>query len=86
MLLNSFQTVQAFVKAGADVNAADVDGVSPLMLAVGGKHADVAQALCKAGADQSAKDKEGHGMKFWAELPEPPRLNLEGLLAMALED
>ncbi len=80
------QAVQALVKAEADVNAADVDGVSPLMLAVGGKHADVAQALCKAGADQSAKDKEGHGMKFWAELPKPPTLNLSPLLAMALED
>jgi hypothetical protein len=44
------EAVDALLAAGADPNAADVHGVTPLHAALGGEQADIAAALRRAGA------------------------------------
>jgi len=54
------QQVNAMTNGGADLKAADNDGMTPLMLAAAyNANPDVILALLKAGADVSAKDKIG---------------------------
>ena len=48
--------VKRLIAAGADVNAVTRMGKTPLMLAAGNLHLQVADALLKAGADINAKD------------------------------
>ena len=49
------------LKAGADVNAKDTNGVTPLMHAAGScTNPETIAVLLKAGADIHAKDKLGH--------------------------
>ena len=48
---------QALAKAGANVNAVDKTGVSPLMLASRNGHADVVQALITNGANVRLSDR-----------------------------
>lgn len=50
---------QAILGKGADVNAADAQGRTALMLAVEKGHALVVQVLLSAGADVNAKDAQG---------------------------
>ena len=47
----SSESVQAFVAAGADVNAADKSGWTPLSYALGAGRAECVNALIAAGAD-----------------------------------
>jgi ankyrin repeat protein len=52
--------VALLVQAGADVNAADENGMTPLMAAARGKaDAKTVQLLREAGANLDAKNKEG---------------------------
>jgi Ankyrin repeats (3 copies) len=54
--------------AGAKVNAEDIRGMTPLMLAVASEHQDagVVRLLLKAGADPNARSKAGETVLDWA--------------------
>ncbi len=49
--------VSALLKKGANVNATDLDGTTPLMTAVHERDGDMIQALLKAGADVDATNR-----------------------------
>ena len=50
---------RALAKAGADVNAVDPDGTTPLILAIMNSHYDTANVLLEAGANPNITDKAG---------------------------
>ena len=58
-LAGDIQKVRSFIEAGVDVNAKDESGMTPLLRAISGEHADVARFLIEAGADVNASDKQG---------------------------
>ena len=60
--------VTALIKAGADVNATDVRGMTPLMLAVATDHPklDAIRELLAAGANANAKSLAGETALDWA--------------------
>ena len=47
------------IAAGANPNAKDIDGVTPLHMAAFARNAENAHLLLEAGADPKAKDKAG---------------------------
>lgn len=51
--------VESFLAAGANVNAAEDDGTTPLMRAIHGRFPDIAKRLIEAGADVSARNRYG---------------------------
>jgi len=54
------EVVDWLLDKGADVNLADDDGYTPLMLAAQYGHADVVKRLLKKGANAKARTKTGH--------------------------
>jgi ankyrin repeat protein len=62
------EVVRALIKAGADVNAKDNDGFTPLIwgAAKNGKGAEIVAVLIQAGADIHAKDNNGSTPLMWA--------------------
>jgi hypothetical protein len=60
--------VQALISAGADVNAKDVRGMTPLIYAVSSEDQNpaVIKLLLAKGADPKAKDKNGDDALAWA--------------------
>ena len=52
-------TVKTLIAHGANVNAGDFEGMTPLMFAVRGYYADAIKALINAGANLKAKNKYG---------------------------
>ncbi|MCD6046295.1 MAG: ankyrin-3-like, partial [Gammaproteobacteria bacterium] len=59
-------TAQLLLDKGADVNAKDKEGKTPLFYAVNKKDVSRAQLLLDKGADVNAKDKEGNTPLFCA--------------------
>ena len=53
------EAVQALVQAGADVNARNNDGASPLLVAAFFCRTEIVQHLLAHGADKLAKDNAG---------------------------
>jgi ankyrin repeat protein len=64
---SGYETVKTLLDAGAKVNAQDVRGMTPLMLAVASDRPDdrVARILIEKGADLSIKDKDGETALDW---------------------
>ena len=58
-VLNDANIVKAYIDAGADVNAKDIDGGTALMCVVALGRLNVVKELIKAGADVNAKDNNG---------------------------
>ena len=52
--------IRSLIAGGANLNAKNKDGRTPLMLAAMYGHADVVQALLTSGADPNAQDKQGN--------------------------
>ena len=59
--------VGILMRHGANVNVANLAGVTPLMSAINFADVDSASTLIKAGASVSATDKAGHDVKWYAE-------------------
>jgi uncharacterized protein len=55
----SVKSAEVLVRAGADLNHADPDGITPLHIAIRNAHYDVAALLIQAGADVNAVDRVG---------------------------
>ena len=55
----SIDLVERLLQHGADVDAVDNDGVTPLMRASFGGHLRVVQLLLTRGADTSLRDRDG---------------------------
>lgn len=71
------KAIEAALAGGADVNARDADGITPLMHAARGKgpkiadpaptdHPEVVELLIQRGADVNAKTDTGFVALFWA--------------------
>ena len=56
---NKIEAVAALISHGADVNARDEDGLTPLIMACFGGYAKVVEALLDAGADKELKATSG---------------------------
>jgi len=67
--------VARLIAAGADVNARDNDGRTPLVRAAWYGHPDIVAALLKAGADVDARNNDGKTALMWA-ADEPTRTAL----------
>ncbi|NEO93229.1 ankyrin repeat domain-containing protein [Moorena bouillonii] len=61
------EIVKLLIKAGADVNAWNLDRDShPLLMAMWGGHKDIVSLLLKAGANPNVKDNEGNSPLRWS--------------------
>jgi hypothetical protein len=56
---NQVKTIRCLVEAGAQINAQDKNGATPLHRAVRTRGADAVKCLLKAGSDPSLKNKSG---------------------------
>ena len=82
------EAVAALADAGADLNATDPDGATPLVLAVINGHARVAVLLLARGADPNIADRTGmtplyaavdlHTMQLGFGRPDPPPETIAG--------
>ena len=52
------ESVRAFIEAGADVNARDAEGMTPLMYAAKSGNIESVRILIESGADVTAQDSE----------------------------
>jgi len=64
---NAADLIEILVKAGADLEAPDVQGWTPLMTAVNGGELSILQAVIKAGAKVDRKDERGTILHFAAD-------------------
>jgi ankyrin repeat protein len=65
--LGDLDYIQMLVQAGADPNAADPKGVSPLMCSAAKGHLESCRLLIDSGADASALDAKGFDAAAYAE-------------------
>ena len=68
--------VKAHVDAGTDVNAADANGITPLIAAVASGQRDVVQLMLSAGADINAHGPEDRTALIYAIQAEQPEMAL----------
>jgi len=62
------QIVELLIQSGADVNALEINGRTPLHDAANGGHLDVIDVLVRNGADLEAKDNEGMTPLMWGKI------------------
>jgi ankyrin repeat protein len=60
------EQVEFFLRYGADIEAKDAEGRTPLLLAVSAGHTDIVACLLQEDADTEAENKEGHTPFFLA--------------------
>ena len=60
------QVIRLLVSNGADINAADIDGYTPLISAAVNDKTDLLQLLINLGADPRHKTKDGYTALDWA--------------------
>ncbi|MQP76462.1 hypothetical protein CQ393_11235 [Stenotrophomonas sp. MYb238] len=70
--------LERLVKAGADINAADAEGWTPLVLALKSRRADLAKAALAAGARADGPGPGGTQAVHWVFLDEPNRYAIAG--------
>jgi ankyrin repeat protein len=58
--------VEQWIAAGDDIQAADTDGVTPLMMAAQRGQRELVQLLVRSGADINVRCKRGHTALTWA--------------------
>ena len=63
----SVQLVREFLAKGADINAKDSQGYTPLMWAAYNGHLDMVKALLHSGADANRQDNQGYTALMWAD-------------------
>jgi uncharacterized protein len=56
---NSLNGARALIEAGADLNLADTEGTTPLIMSIVNRHNDVAKLLIEKGADVNVADTVG---------------------------
>lgn len=59
VMLGDREAVERFIAKGANVNATERDGTTPLMRAIHGHYPDIAARLIRAGANASAANRYG---------------------------
>ena len=64
--VGNIEAVKQYLDGGADVNAKDGDGFTPLVFAVDKGHKEIVEILIAKGADVNAKDKLGWTPLFYA--------------------
>jgi len=69
------------IKAGADVNAKDQNGITPLQIAIIESKFEIAKLLVEAGADVNAKDQNGITPLNIAKIHDPDYNQLTDILA-----
>lgn len=66
------ECVQALIEAGAKIDARDIRGATPLLVAAGQRDAKTVEALVRAGADARLADKSGKTPLMQAALARDP--------------
>ena len=62
------EITEILIKAGANINARNAEGMTPLIIAAAEGNAEVAAKLIEAGADLEAKDENGNTALMYASL------------------
>ena len=62
----NIEAVKQHIAAGADVNAKDDYGLTPLHFAAGAGHKEIVELLIAKGADVNTKDSDGETHLHWA--------------------
>jgi len=76
-MLGIIEAVKQHIAAGADVNAKDEWGTTPLHSAASEGHKEVVELLIEKGADVNAKDVDGDTPLDWATHPSNPNASAE---------
>ena len=66
--------IRVLISEGANVNARDSDGVTPLMQACASESVEIVTLLIEAGADVNPKDIRGMTPLIWAALGSTPEI------------